>query len=113
LHKFDTGKPAIVEGLIWSALAAAILKRFFAHSTQLLWDTVEISTRRTAMSLRYHLDAVIISLLQGSYSIEALEKLFRFLKENAQRAHSKRDRLTGRLAMGLEPCHAAGLRLKY
>ena len=112
LHKFDTGKPAIVEGLIWASLAAAILKRFFAHSTQLLWDSVEISTRRTAMSLRYHLDAVIQSLLRGHSVHEALEKLFRFLRENAQRAHPKRDRLSGRLALGLQPSHSLGLELK-
>ena len=28
LHAFDTEKPAIVEGLIWAAIAAAALKRF-------------------------------------------------------------------------------------
>src|SRR6267378_2275303 len=36
LHAFDTEKPAIVEGLIWAAIAAAALKRFLAHMTQLL-----------------------------------------------------------------------------
>ena len=113
MHKFDTGKPAIVEGLIWASLAAAILKRFFAHTTQLLWKTVEISTRRTAMSVRYHLDAVISALLFGHSIDGALEKLFRFLRTNAQRAHPTRDRLSGRLAMGLEPCNNQGLGLKY
>jgi hypothetical protein len=113
LHKFDTGKPAIVEGLIWASLAAAILKRFFAHTTQLLWHSVEISTRRTAMSLRYHLDSVMNAFLFGFSVNSALEDLFRFLRKNAQRAHPKRDRLSGRLAMGLEPCQGLGLELKY
>lgn len=113
LHKFDTGKPAIAEGLIWASLASSIIKRFFAHSTQLLWDSAEISARRVAMSLRYHLDTVIQSLLHGLFLHEALEKLFRFLKENAQRAHPNRDRLSGRLTMGLQPCHTAVLRPKY
>src|SRR5256712_1205892 len=36
LHAFDTENPAIVEGLIWIAIAAAALKRFLAHMTQLL-----------------------------------------------------------------------------
>ncbi len=112
LHKFDTGKPAIVEGLIWASLAAAILKRFFAHSVQLLWQNVEMSTRRTAMSLRYHLDVVMGALLFGHSLQDALETLFRYLRANAQRAHPKRDRISGRLAMGLEPRHCAGLRLK-
>ena len=30
LHAFDTENPAIVEGLIWTAIAAAALKRFLA-----------------------------------------------------------------------------------
>src|SRR6266853_1729150 len=36
LHAFDTENPAIVEGLIWAAIAGAALKRFLAHMTQLL-----------------------------------------------------------------------------
>lgn len=112
LHKFDTSKPAIAEGLIWASLAAAILKRFFAHSTQLLWDSVVISTRRTAMALRYHIDALVRSFLDGGSILRALEALFRFLRDNAQRAHPKRDRVSGRMAIGLDPCHCLGLELK-
>lgn len=62
------------------------------------------------MSLRYHLDALIYSPLKGSNLIEALAKLLRFPKETAQLAHSKKDRLTGRLAMGLQLFHTARLR---
>ena len=36
LHAFDTENVAIVEGLIWTAIAAAALKRFLAYMTQLL-----------------------------------------------------------------------------
>src|SRR5881409_872930 len=36
LHAFDTANPALVEGLMWAAIAAAALKRFLAHLTQLL-----------------------------------------------------------------------------
>src|SRR5712691_10709050 len=36
LHAFDTANAALVEGLIWTAIAAAALKRFLAHMTQLL-----------------------------------------------------------------------------
>src|SRR2546425_4537123 len=49
LHAFDTDNPAIVEGLIWAAIAAAALKRFLAHITQLLVE-VPMSTRKVAMS---------------------------------------------------------------
>ena len=48
LHAFDTENPAIVEGLIWTAIAAAALKRFLAHMTQLLTE-VPMSTRKVAM----------------------------------------------------------------
>jgi len=48
LHAFDTENPAIVEGLIWTAIAAAALKRFLAHMTQLIVQ-VPMSTRKVAM----------------------------------------------------------------
>ena len=44
LHAFNTENPAIVEGLIWTAIAAAALKRFLAHMTQRLTQ-VPMSTR--------------------------------------------------------------------
>src|SRR5881409_1681736 len=47
LHAFDTANPAIVEGLIWAAIAAAVLKRFLAYMTQLLAE-VPMSTRKVA-----------------------------------------------------------------
>jgi hypothetical protein len=48
LHAFDTANPALVEGLMWAAIAAAALKRFLAHMTQLLLE-VPISTRQVAL----------------------------------------------------------------
>src|SRR5437867_7163194 len=48
LHAFDTANPTLVEGLIWTAIAAAALKRFLAHMTQLLAE-VPMSTRKVAM----------------------------------------------------------------
>src|SRR5436190_3862661 len=48
LHAFDTANPALVEGLMWAAIAAAALKRFLAHMTQLLME-VPMSTRKVAM----------------------------------------------------------------
>ena len=48
LHAFDTQNPAIVEGLIWAAIGAAALKRFLAHTAQVVAG-VDTSTRRTAM----------------------------------------------------------------
>ena len=48
LHAFATENAAIVEGLIWTAIAAAALKRFLAHMTQLLMQ-VPMATRKVAM----------------------------------------------------------------
>src|SRR5205814_6997687 len=38
LHAFDTEKAPIAEGLIWAALTAALLKRFFAHAVDLVFS---------------------------------------------------------------------------
>ena len=40
LHAFDTANPAIVEGLMWTAIATAALKRF--ECDQNLWTTAEL-----------------------------------------------------------------------
>jgi thiamine transporter ThiT len=52
LHAFDTAKAAIVAGLMWTAIAAAALKRFLAHMTQRLLE-VSISTRKVAMCAQH------------------------------------------------------------
>ena len=48
LHACDTAHPAIVEGLMWAAIAAAALKRFLASRPHLLAE-VPLSTRKGAM----------------------------------------------------------------
>jgi len=58
LHAFDTENPAIVEGLIWAAIAAAALKRFLAHMTQLLLE-VAMSTRKVAMCAVHVLGGIV------------------------------------------------------
>src|SRR5262245_41324841 len=58
LQAFDTANPALVEGLIWAAIAAAALKRFLAHMTQLLME-VPISTRKVAMCALHVLGAIL------------------------------------------------------
>src|SRR5215470_17121823 len=58
LHAFDTTKVALVEGLIWAAIAAAALKRFLAHATQLIAG-VAMSTRKAAMCVTYVLSDIV------------------------------------------------------
>src|SRR5437660_395871 len=61
LHAFDTANPPLVEGLIWTAIAAAALKRFLAHMTQLLAE-VSMSTRKVAMCAVHILGGIVQSL---------------------------------------------------
>jgi len=104
LHAFDTTNPAIVEGLIWAAIAAAALKRFLAHMTQLLVE-VPMSTRKVAMCAVHVLGGIVQALKTGDMAglYAALEAAMTYLACHAQRAHPKRDRQTGRLQLGLEP----------
>lgn len=104
LHAFDTTKVAIVEGLIWTAIAAAALKRFLAHMTQCLVE-VPISTRKVAMWAVYVLGAIVEALQHGDGAglYTALEAATTYLARHAQRAHPKRDQQTGRSQLGLAP----------
>lgn len=104
LHAFDTEKPALVEGLIWAAIAAAALKRFLAHMTQLLTE-LPMSTRKVAMCALHVLGDVVAALKRGNMVelYAALEAAITYLACHAQRAHPERDRQTGRAQLGLEP----------
>src|SRR2546426_1182902 len=104
LHAFDTANPAIVEGLIWAAIAAAVLKRFLAYMTQLLAE-VPMSTRKVAMCAVHVLGGIVQALKTGDVAglYDALEVAITYLAGHAQRAHPERDRQTGRLQLGLEP----------
>src|SRR2546428_65917 len=61
LHAFDTANPAIVEGLIWTAIAAAALKRFLAYMTQLLAEA-PMCTSKVAMSSVHVLGEIVQAL---------------------------------------------------
>ena len=104
LHAFDTANPAIVEGLIWTAIAAAALKRFLAYMTQLL-AAVPMSTRKVAMCAVHVLGAIVRALQSGDEAglSTALEDAVTYLACHAQRAHPERDRHRGRSQLGLEP----------
>ena len=104
LHAFDTANPIIVEGLIWAAIAAAALKRFLAHMTQLLVE-VPMSTRKVAMCAVHVLGGIVQALKTGDIAglYAALEAAMTYLACHAQRAHPKRERHTGRSQLGLEP----------
>ena len=104
LHAFDTRNPAIVEGLIWAAIGAAALKRFLAHTAQVVAG-VETSTRKAAMCAVHILHDIMRALISGIDNpfIDAFARGIDYLAGNAKRAHPKRDRKRGRLQFGLEP----------
>jgi hypothetical protein len=104
LHAFDTANPAIVEGLIGAAIAAAARKRFLAYMTQLLLE-VPMSTRTVAMCAVYVLGGIVQALRTGDMGglYAALEAAMMYLACHAQRAPPTRDRQTGRSQLGLEP----------
>jgi hypothetical protein len=106
LHGFSTTKAPIAEGLIWGSLAAAILKRFLAHTTQRLLPNVETSTLRVARCIGEPLRELLAAIAKHHPVVEPLRDLLLFLGHQARRAHPARDRCKGRLAAGLQPVHA-------
>jgi hypothetical protein len=107
LHKFDTSKAPIAEGLIWASLIAATLKRAITHAAERACGT-ELSTQRAACSAKHFLDDILASFLKcGNQLLSDIRRAFVFLARNARRAHPERDRKTGRLAAGLRHVAAA------
>lgn len=101
LHRFDTSNEYIVEGMIWAALCASVLKRFLAHAAQRIGEGTPISTRRVAMCTHI-IEDIFSALLHAPESLVAVvRRALVYLLSNARRAHPKRDRLKGRQAPGL------------
>lgn len=107
LHKFDTTKSPIAEGLIWASLLTATIKRAITHAAERACG-IPLSTRRAACSAKHFLDAILASILESAVRLLAdIRSAFAFLAENAPRAHLKRDQRSGRLAMELRHVGAA------
>lgn len=103
LHEFSSANPHLVEGLIWASLCAAALKRSLAHACQRVSDRVAISTQMVAMCGVHILRDLLRCALTGFRRLESvLHEVFRYLQNNAARAHPARDRTTGRLRFGIE-----------
>ena len=102
LHKFQTNKPFIAEGLILASLCAALLRRYIAACCQAA-TYQPISTRRMAMCQSL-IGQICASLSQGfSATVEALQEIFGFLRSNCQRANLEREHARGRCAVGVVP----------
>jgi hypothetical protein len=107
LPALDTANPALVEGLLWTARAAAALTRVLAQMTPLLVE-VPMSTRTVAMCAVHVFGGMVQALKTGEMAglYDALQAAVTYLACHAQRAHPQRDRQTGRAQLGLEPCFA-------
>lgn len=102
LHEFRSAKPALVEGLIWASLTAAALKRSLAHVSQRSGAPGPISTLITASCGAQILPDLLRCVANGFRDIEAIiEKIIRYLWDNAVRAHPERDRRLGRMQFGV------------
>ena len=107
LHKFDTAKAPIAEGLIWASLLAATLKRAITHAAERACG-MELSTQRAACSAKHFLDEILAAVLNcAKQLLIGVRAAFTFLARNALRAHPERDRESGRLAAGLRHVAAA------
>lgn len=103
LHRFDTEKSEIAEGLIWASLLVVVLKRGITHAAQLATG-IELSTQRAASCAKHVLDDILRCLLTDvSELADVIGRACGFLGENSRRAHPKRDRARGRLSAGLVP----------
>ena len=62
LQAFGTANPHIAQGLIWAALCAATLKRYWAHMNQRLFD-VAMSTHAVAKCIHHVLGDMLHALM--------------------------------------------------
>ncbi len=108
LHRFNTGNPHLAEGLIWSSIAAAVLKRFCCLSAQRLLN-LSLSTRRTAMCCGTTFTRLMICILHGRKRAvtTTLRELIEYLGRCARRSHPERERINGRAKLGLVPIGVA------
>jgi hypothetical protein len=103
LHRFDTEKSAIAEGLIWASMLVVVLKRAITHAAQRV-NGIELSTQRAASCAKHVLDVILRCLLVSPRELAGvMATACVFLGENARRAHPARDRRRGRLSCGLIP----------
>ncbi|PIP78457.1 MAG: transposase [Gammaproteobacteria bacterium CG22_combo_CG10-13_8_21_14_all_40_8] len=108
LHGFNTEKASIQESLIWASLISVTLKRFISGCVERIFK-VEMSTMlvsKTTVSWWYDVLEAIVQQRRKALIIRITETCY-FLKENAKRAHPKRDRDSGILQYALEPAFYA------
>jgi len=104
LQGFQTMNPTLMEALVWGSLMAVTLKCFICSSIEQFY-ALEMSTLTVSKTTVYWwfslLDAIINN--KRKQLTDVLEQTYSFLKENAARAHPKRDKLKGIFQFAVVP----------
>lgn len=108
LHGFNTQKASLQESLIWASLISMTMKRFISGCVERIFK-VEMSTMIVAKTTIFWWYGILEAIVQQRRKalINRLTEACDFLKENARRAHPKRDRRSGILQYALEPAFYA------
>ena len=100
MHAFDTQKPSIIEGFIWAAIGAAALKRFLAHTAQVVAG-VETSTRKAVMCAVHILHDILRALNSGipDRFLDALARVINYLAGRLSRYKTQNDPIARHLGL--------------
>ena len=107
LKKLNTAQPAIVTGLIWASLLAALVKRTLVAVAERVTRN-PVSTLKTAM-LGFVILPLILQALRDDTRAAidiALRNIAQILGRTSKRAHPDRDAKTGRMAIPLIHAYA-------
>lgn len=104
LHGFNTQKASLQEALIWTSLIAMTLKRFMSGSIEQIFK-VEMSTMNVSKTTTFWWYGMLEAIVQKNPKelVNQVTTACEFLKDNARRAHPKRDKQTGVFQYGIEP----------
>jgi len=104
LQGFQTANPTLMEALVWGSLIAVTLKRFICSSIEQFY-ALEMSTLTVSKTTVFWWFALLETVIYNrrKQMNDVLKRTYFFLKENAARAHIKRDKSIGLYQFGVEP----------
>jgi Transposase DDE domain len=104
LQGFQIMNPTLMEALVWGSLMAVTLKRFICSSIEQFY-ALEMSTLTVSKTTVYWWFSMLESIIKNKRKqlTDVLERTYSFLKENAARAHPKRDKQKGLFQFAVVP----------
>lgn len=100
LSTFNTRNEHIVKTLVWGSMLVLLMKRYIAFGTGLL-KQILISTQKVARCSLLWMNELVRALLEPETLEKTLRQVTEYLAIHGQRAHSKRDKQTLLLQLGL------------